>query len=537
MTPNNNIYLFSNRIKNKKRFFQGYCFIGPDYIYGEEGAHKYREKNGTSIPAGEDGCYIYAEEKGGTYTFVNDYHGYKKIFYYHRGGVWVVSNSVVNIAEFLEEMGEEVNPNYAQLAAIGASNASAMQQLSSYNTFVDGVKLLPAGRKLVIDSSSCRIIKEDIGIAEKGYKESLELFLETWVSRAETLLSSDNMQVSCNLTGGVDSRACFAIFQAAKSRIRDSKAKLVYTCGSVGGDKTDLEVASHIADKCGERINGSSLSKADKVKGESSYDMWRYLCLGTYHPVYLPGRAIDPYIVKIMGGGGGNHRSVYSKYIKSKSIFKFASFCSKKIKPLWLSNQVYRDIVDFFEDTVDINNPNDLLIDHYIAFRNRFHAGRTPQNMVTFNPLGSKYADITALDKSVNNRDVAKVNYDIIFSLDSELLEMPFDRDYKSPGEEIKEKLVKTLLSKKSSPGEVYVVKSEKILRGTPVKEEKNKYVLFAHEARSALKNEFVNSFWGSEKIVEAKSVIDKLEATGKFSHAKEGQLLSAIIASSIFFK
>lgn len=538
MILNDNIYLFSNRIGNKRKFFQGYCFIGSDYIYGEEGALEYIEKNGSSIPGGEDGCYVYVENKEGIYTFVNDYHGYKKIFYYHREGVWVVSNSIVKIAEFLVSEGERVNPNYAQLAAIGASDMSAMQQLSSYNTFVDGVKLLPSQRKLEINDSCCKITKQIQRYEGNDYAENLAFFLNTWVARAETLLKNNKMQVTCNLTGGVDSRACFAIFQTAKKRLENQHAKLAYTCGVVGGDRSDLEVATFVANECGERINDTVVSKANAIKGKASYDMWRYLCLGAYHPVYLPGREADPYIIKIMGGGGGNHRSVYSKYIKSRSIYKFANFCSKKVNPSWLSHQVYKDVVSFFKEHDDEqNHSKDPLINHYIAFRNRFHAGRTPQNMVTFNPLGSKYSDITLLDASVENSDTAKINYDIIFSLDSKLLDIPFDRAYKSPDNEIREKLVKVTLSEKSSVGDAYVGESVREGVELDVSPSKNKYIVFSKEVRNALNSDLVKSFWGKEKVIEAEAKLGELEKKGKFFHAKDGQLLSAFLASSFFFK
>lgn len=536
MPLKNNIYLFSNKIKNKDIFFQGYCFIGSDYIYGEEGALRYIEESGKAIPPGEDGCYVSIYNKDGVYSFVNDFHGYKKIFYYHREGVWVVSNSIVKIAEFLKDIGVQVSPNYAQLAAIGSSSASSMQQLNSYNTFVDGVKLLPSKSELKICERFFKIVKLPQYKFPEKYEEALSEFLETWVSRAETLLTHKKMQVTCNLTGGVDSRTCFAIFQAARKRMKVQNSKLVFTCGTVGGDKSDLEVASLVARKFGIKLNDTDIYKPSLINGENAYKSWRYLCLGAYHPIYIPGREINPYIVKIMGGGGGNHRSVYSKYLKTKSITKFSSFCSKKIKPIWLGHQIYNDIMGFFkEQELNELNSADPLIDHYAEFRNKFHAGRTPQNMVAFHPLGSKYSNITSLDNFAGNNDTAKINYDIIFSLEPELLNLPFDREYKAPSDEVKEQLVGVKLKEESASGKVYVgeVENDEVLSSTA---RKNKYLILSDEVKKMLSNRFIIDFWGEEKVDKAKVVLKELENKGKLFHAKDGQILSAILASSLFF-
>lgn len=44
--------------------FEGYAFIGSDYVAGVGGVHRYQEATGRFVGAGEDGCYVSARRIG-----------------------------------------------------------------------------------------------------------------------------------------------------------------------------------------------------------------------------------------------------------------------------------------------------------------------------------------------------------------------------------------------------------------------------------------------------------------------------------------
>ena len=123
-------FVFSSNKINPRSFFQGYCFIGSDYIFGNEGSKKLYEEKGIAINGGEDGCYVVAEEIANGFSFSSDFSGNKKIFYYWVPGYWVVSNSIYLIIEQLKKNKFFLTANYSQLAAIGVSTGSFYNQLS-----------------------------------------------------------------------------------------------------------------------------------------------------------------------------------------------------------------------------------------------------------------------------------------------------------------------------------------------------------------------------------------------------------------------
>lgn len=71
--------------------FDGFVFIGSDYISGQQGALAYSRDTGRIIPSGEDGCYLSLRKTAEGHQIGVDYCGYKKIYYYNDGEVWAIS--------------------------------------------------------------------------------------------------------------------------------------------------------------------------------------------------------------------------------------------------------------------------------------------------------------------------------------------------------------------------------------------------------------------------------------------------------------
>ena len=148
----NSTFLLSSFHNNSDFLFQGYCFVDCDYIFGQKGAERYISETGNRIEGGEDGCYVVAYRTGDEYRISCDYAGYKKILYYFdpMSRVWAVSNSLNVLISHLKRKGIIVTPNLSQLYFHAQVKEMFGQQLASFSTIANHIRLLPTCCNLII---------------------------------------------------------------------------------------------------------------------------------------------------------------------------------------------------------------------------------------------------------------------------------------------------------------------------------------------------------------------------------------------------
>src|SRR5690606_5215481 len=201
--------LYSSLLDNPEYCFDGYLFLGVDYIYGAKGAAEYELACGGYIAPGEDGAYVVVRRTGGSFSFGTDFAGNRKLFYYWIPGFWAVSSSFSVLLAHLREAGVVVTPEASALLAAGyGARVSPLNQLATFGTIAKGVSLVPLKYELVIslDGVSLRRIPQ---LHPLPYEKALAEYMGTWVARLQTLAAESQLELSCDLTGGRDSRAVF----------------------------------------------------------------------------------------------------------------------------------------------------------------------------------------------------------------------------------------------------------------------------------------------------------------------------------------
>lgn len=525
------VFLLSSREALPEVMFHGYAFVGADYIFGQGGAEKWEAQSDALIPPGEDGCYAIARRHGNALKIGTDFSGNKKVFYYHDPRIWAVSNSVYVLAEYLKSQKVALVPNYAQLLLAGHGRGSSFfNQLSTFDTIVGGVRLLPRGWELLIDRSKLEIRPQDLKPA-RNYEEGLEKFVTQWVARLGTLVSLKDAAVSCDLTGGQDSRAIFSLLRRSIDLSNGANAALRINCGvPASGDRRDIEVAEMICSKVGMPLNSAIPRSGRAISGEQSYKSWRDLCLGVYWPIYFPSGRPWPRRISIGGGGGGNNRLFYGM----ERVQSFLDILSRKTLPAWLVDQ-YRRELDGAMSVLDVVDPSDApgLVKHYRNFRGRCHAGRGPQYAVEFCPLAS--ADLQrACDAPGASERIRHgiVNYDIIHNSARDLLDLRFDSKKKDMTAERRSLLKDLDLSFDVPAGRPYI---EQDAVESPVKGGSIPLVCLRDAYRAAIDRSEVVNFWGDEFIKGASKCLDEAVEKRRFNHAVDGQPIAAVIATSIF--
>lgn len=538
------VFLFSSKTENPDRFFRGYFFHGADYVFGEGGFEAFSRARGLNRLVREDGCYVQAEkQQGRCYRFSADYHGYKKLFYFWDDGFWVVSNSLHRISVHIRQHGYRVLPDNSQLAAMAtegtfypSGRGSFFSQLTSFDTIIRGVRLVPADCALWIGSSGVRMEKTIHHPPDGSYGCQLGHFISTWIGRLNTLVDERTVQISCDLTGGLDSRAVFALLLSAAHGCDFHIAnQLQIRSGKGLGMWKDRAVAAKLCEHFGLSLNGRLRRNPIRLNGSGSYTLWKDLCLGVYYPIYFPNAFPSGDIVYLGGGGGENHRPFYSQFPGAPSADTFVARRTRNIA-LRSARTGFEAALQRAIDSIMDGSPAclDALACHYRHFRNRFHAGREPQYGIRFQPLASKLLDSVTAMAGKSRFENAQMHYDVLYNLKPELLDIPFDSWRKRPGREVRRSL-SSLTAWPCSSGTCFIDNV-----GAPTEDtQKGKATASAldclHEEFYSTKTGFAADFLGNPYVRRAERALQTATRKGKFAGPIQSKRVAVVMACAMF--
>jgi len=457
------IFLFSSFTGLPDRYFSGYAFSGSDFISGDGGAIAFRKATGLEVTGGLDGCYLSVWREGDKHRIGVDYSGYKKIFYYMRDGVWAISNSVTRLAEHLRANDVRLSPDFVQLRSLQIDN-TVTAQLSSFRTVVSGISLLPSKYEIEVSGGGVAFVRRTTNPAA-DYRASLKEFLELWIARLETLLADSRVQLTCDLTGGNDSRLVFGLLMKARARMGIVGEDPFYIRSGTGSRwKKDFEAASTIARHYKATLN-NPIPEALGLRqhGEFlSYQNWKDLCLCAYFPVYFAPRKCSSFALHLHGGGGENHRDFYP-------YGTFDGFAESILTPpltgdvlleYWIGS-VGASIRELRQESPGVGD----WILHYREFRSRLHGGRSPQYRNVLSPLASR--EMEQLSNFPAKSEKAQAHFDAMSSLFPELIHFPYDNPKKAPAPSVLDKLTTVEIDSHPSPGSAYIDPEESIPGGS----------------------------------------------------------------------
>lgn len=507
------------------RGFFGYCFCGADYIYGAEGARRYFESTGRVVQPGEDGCYITVNQTAAGAEFGTDAAGMAKLYYYDSRGIWAVSSSLTVLVDHLRANGVRLTPNFPQLQAM-SWGVTFTKQMSSFSTIFNEIRLLPSARKLVLDERGLREVPISSGVSGLSYREALDEFIETWTSRLGSLLLDERVRLSIDLTGGVDSRAIFAMAQAALLRTGESASRIVFKSGTGPKWRRDLKIAQQIAESYQVPLNPPDAHGRARLSGEQSFQRWREVCLGVYLPIYMHDFVMDPFEIHINGGGGENHRHFYPAVAVEDFLREHEARAPSHLFTEWR-----RDTEQALEQLRNDTPSVEPLILHYREFRNRFHTGRPPLYRTGFAPLTTTL--FHRVGRVGGMAHAGQLNFDIMANLAPELMDFPYDEPSKRPTEENRRNLTMLDAPKRGTPGETYVGSATPdTLRAAGGERGRRPLQLLAEGAARALESAPVVSLAEPALLESARATVDSALVAGRFEHATRAKGISFLLAS-----
>lgn len=524
-------YLFSSATKLPDLYLQGYGFYNSHFIC-DDGVKDFYNDFGHSIPPGEDGCYVAVEKNGTNYTIGVDHAGYKKLFYYSQNDFWCVSNSILKLAEHLKENDIDLSLNWSQIFAFNQSDTLCTQTVCFSSCFNE-VKLLPSSAYIEIDNSGKLKIKSIPAFGENiSYEDALSEFIKVWCSRFRMLSKSQSLSITSDITGGKDSRTLLSMLKYAYPH-GICGSNIMFKTSKAEHWKKDFIVANHLSKKYGFDLNKKNDNRPRFLSSEESYSAWKNLNLMIYSSVYFPSVVSDPFNIHIHGGGGGNYRPFYKpsnpeSYIESKV----------KFSPAYLHEDFKKQFLDSLS-FLKKEKPNvPIMVLQYREFRNRMHAGRSPQYSTTLTPLGSKYlSPLYNFPEKVEN---GQVFIDVMENLSPGLAFEAYDSPEKSPTKENIDSVIYLDGFEKleENSGRIYTSNTlieTDLLNKPPHYSDKIKllYEDF-YESLDIVKS---LEIFSQKFMNDAALIMDKALTVGKFPHASAGKPIAKIISTAFAVK
>lgn len=509
-------------------WFHGYCFVGADYIFGNTGARAFEAARQVRIEAGEDGCYAVASREGDQYIFGADFAGYTKVWYFHSGDFWIVSNSLELVAAALRDSGKPVVPNLGQLARM-TSKGNINNQQSSFESVIKNVYLLPIGCQLSVSRYCVEILPVVMAPHSVDYGVCLSTCCSLWVARFETLIRHEGMRLSPDLSGGLDSRVSFAFVERARRRLREAaKANISINSNVLS---SDLEIAELVADALGLTLN-ARLSRT-AISGATAIDAWSELSLGCYDLIYFPNVPFDAYYSTVTGGGGENNRAFYGKYLKDKTFDGLVVNATRGLQDERRREALGVEMKNAIETIKSISSSDvDELILFYRNFRARFHGGRRSQTQVNFTPLNSSSCDACSNAIGKDKLESGQLLYDLMYSLIPELIDIPFDSPGKAPGVEIRQMLAKADPGDQPQPGEIFAVSE---IDTVIPPQTAPPLAILSSRFEAAKKSRLAGEFLGPEVIDDACAILERALQAGRFDSAIDGKSIAAVLTCAMF--
>lgn len=327
------------------------------------------------------------------------------------------------------------------------NNGGFSYSLNTFDTPIDGVKLLPAGATAKIINGKIHIeqtyLKSDF--QEKSPTEYWQLIrkgAQEVIDNVTAILDS-GLPVFSDLTGGRDSRVVFGAL-VASGRVKDAIFNTISNPTSPGLT-TDLNIASGLVKRYGGSYQGRPVPIGYSVHTpEQNLERIRSQVFGTYHWI-TPGD-IKPLFsvskmpsIRMLGGGGELYRE-YWKPMLFNTVESAKVSSDDYISELLHEFQDKRFGSDFLPSYMDSlletfqRLPGDKvghkLDAHYLNFRNRFHFGQRqsiPESMYTLNVAATPSLLEASRSLPLSEQMTERVLFDVIRCFDDKLAYFEFD--------------------------------------------------------------------------------------------------------------
>jgi len=172
----------------------------------------YYNEKGTFEP--KEGRYIYFNK-----DFIKtDSFGLMQLFTYEENNYFAISNSFIYLVQFLKKKGVKLSVNTDSVYLARGNKLPYIGSQLFITTLCNEIKLVPSFTLISLGKNT--ISQKSIFASEITspliYEEELNQYINTTLCRIKTL--SDNFDIQCDLTGGLDSRVILGLVHRVQKK-------------------------------------------------------------------------------------------------------------------------------------------------------------------------------------------------------------------------------------------------------------------------------------------------------------------------------
>lgn len=347
------------------------------------------------IPLDADGAFVNITSKKNSIRIQQDFNGCYGLYFFKKDDFYAISNSFLYLMEKMKDRFElSLNQDFAKYFI-----SERLASLSVSETLINEINILPKDVVVNIDLQSNRVKTDRISKKEESIAlDSLEglSILDQWFHKWQGLLvnlKNNGEKIKVDLTGGMDSRAVFAIFN---SPIIDlNSIEVNSSTGKLHTHIEDFEIASIIADRYSFDLNQRLNTLSYDLDTNTSMAISFYTKLGLHKQLHFATKYDRQRTFYFTGSGGESIRKHWqmeaNEYIRKEISSAYDKFTTINYSDS-MSNIISRSIRSIKEaDENDI----DLMKNLYANTRLRSHFGKSAvekflENKIYLNPLMDK---------------------------------------------------------------------------------------------------------------------------------------------------
>lgn len=237
--------LDSNNYKDFKTKLYGYYFDEQGNLITQFNFEKFDEN--------AHGAYVFIENNNNKITIKQDFNGSYGLYLFQKDNYFAVSNSFLYLVEYLKSKFElTYNYDYANTFIVCGLCSEVYEK-----TFINEITALSRDTEIHIYDNIIQLLNIDykeysISIDSKEGIDTLDKWFFKYTSIIRNIKAKSNL-LSCDLSGGFDTRCCFALFIAANINLDEIRVNS--STDGLHCHHEDLKIATDIANYFNFQLN------------------------------------------------------------------------------------------------------------------------------------------------------------------------------------------------------------------------------------------------------------------------------------------
>ena len=167
-----------------------------------------------------------------------------------------------------------------------AIDTALFRQPCSHDTLIHQIKVLPKGASIIASRSEFRVVyRTDNEVSAETYETALKAALTSCLQTIVTLHEAKGVSLSVPLSGGLDSRTVFSMFEWLRNSDEMRSGRQFFKINSDTNPEAaeDYAIASMITNARGLELNGNpNPSPSVQMTPKDAVEAWRVNFLGIH---------------------------------------------------------------------------------------------------------------------------------------------------------------------------------------------------------------------------------------------------------------